>query len=108
MAALDEAGHHPLAEVRGDGESDALIATRAAENLAVDADETTLGIDERAAGVAGVDGGIGLDEILVHAGVIGAVLGADDALGHGLAEAKRIANGEHHVAHGGFAAVGEG
>ena len=66
-----------------------------------------LGVHQRAAAVAGVDRGVGLEEVLVHVALGHPVLGADDALGHGLADAEGIAHGEHHVADGDFAAVGE-
>ena len=56
-------------------------------------------IDQRAAGVAGVDGGVGLDEVfdLLDAQPAAAG-GADDALRHRLADAEGIADGEHDVA----------
>ncbi len=57
-------------------------------------------IDECAAGVAQVDGGIGLNEILEGGEAeLTAAGGADDALGHGLAQAVRITDGEHDIAH---------
>ena len=56
-------------------------------------------IDQRAAGIAEVDGGVGLDEVLeIRDAEAAAARGADDALGHRLAEPERIADGEHHVA----------
>ena len=56
-------------------------------------------IDERAAGIAGIDGGIGLDEELVVGDAdLGTRHRRDDAVGHGLADAERIADGEHEVA----------
>ena len=52
-----------------------------------------------AARVAGIDRGVGLDEILVALDVEpGAPERADDARGHGLAEAERIADGDHEIA----------
>ena len=49
-AALDEARHHPLAEIGRDCEADALIMAVAAQNLGVDADEPAFRIDQRPAG----------------------------------------------------------
>ena len=56
-------------------------------------------IDQRAAGVARIDGGIGLnEELIVGDADLGAGERGDDAVGHGLADPERIANGEHDVA----------
>ena len=65
LAVFDEALHHVAGEVDGNGEADALVAAAAAEDGGVDADQPAVGVHERAAGVAGIDGGVGLDEILV-------------------------------------------
>ncbi len=58
------------------------------------------GIHQRAAGVARVDRGVGLDEVLeaVDAEMV-APERADDAERHGVAETERVADGEHEVAH---------
>ena len=73
---------------------------RAREDGRVDADQLALHVDERAAGVAGVDGRIGLDEELVVADAHpGAGECRDDAAGHRLAHAEGIADGEHEVTH---------
>ena len=56
-------------------------------------------VDERATGIAEIDGGVGLNEILeVRDAEPAAAGGADDALRHGLAEAERIADRQHDVA----------
>ena len=77
----------------------------------VDADHLALGVDQRAAGVARVDRGVGLQQagdradaawlrvlLLLAAGLDGAVLGADDARGDRALQAERAADGEHRVA----------
>ena len=57
-------------------------------------------IDQRTAGIARIDGGVGLDEELVVGDAdLRARQRRDDAVGHGLADPERIADGEHHVAH---------
>ena len=65
-------------------------------------------VDQRPARVAGVDGGVGLHEVVEvdvsppTPGVLdAAVLGRDDALGHrGLtAQVERVADGDHRLAH---------
>ena len=57
-------------------------------------------VDQRAAGVALVDRRVGLQEVLVAAVADAgrAALGADDAHRHGLADAERVAERQHHVA----------
>ena len=56
-------------------------------------------VDERAAGIAEIDGGIGLDEILeIRDAEPAAAGGADDALRDRLAEAERIADRQHDIA----------
>ena len=87
---------------------DTLRAAAVREDRRVDAHEPAFHVDERAAGVARIDGRVGLDEIFIHAAIGHAVLRADDAFGHGLADAERIADGQHHVADADFLAVGEG
>ena len=56
-------------------------------------------IDERAAGIAGIDRGVGLDEELVVGDAdLGARQRRDDAARHRLPDAERIADGEHEIA----------
>ena len=70
-----------------------------AAHRAVDADQLAVAVDERAAGIAEVDRGVGLDEVLERRDAELAAAGrADDALRHGLAEPERIADREHGVA----------
>ena len=86
--------------VDGDGEADALAV---GDDRGVDADHGAVGGDERPTRVAGVDGGIGLDEVAErHAlGLDGAVQCRDDApRDRGLAgEVQRVADGDDLVAH---------
>src|SRR5262249_53163658 len=92
------------------GQADALEAAGAALDGGVDADDLALQVDQRAAGVAGVDGRVGLDEVLVHVHVQATALGADDAVGHGAGPAERGADGQDAVAdlHGPAVAQFEG
>ena len=69
----------------------------------VDADQPAGGVDERAAGVAGVDRGVGLQQPLERRAAVGvhrAVEPGDDALrdGRAAAEVEREADREHAVA----------
>ena len=66
----------------------------------VDADEFAAIVDERAAGIARIDGSIRLEEVLVVFDTEPtAALGADDAFGYGLSYAERVANRNGYVAH---------
>ena len=56
-------------------------------------------VDQRATRIAGIDGGVGLDEeLIVGDADLGARHRRNDAVGHGLADGERIADGEHDVA----------
>ena len=61
-----------------------------------DTDDFAVGVQERAAGVAAVDGGVGLDHPAQHSAILeldGAIQGADDARGEGALElSEGIAN----------------
>src|SRR5262249_30751885 len=75
-----------------DGEADAL---RARNHCGVDADDVAARGSERAAGAAGVEGGIGLDDVLDHPTGPGWDRPAergDDSGGDGRLEAERIAD----------------
>ena len=62
---LIELVHDAVSHVDRDSEADADVAAAAREDGGVDADQLASQIDERAAGVARIDRGVGLDEILV-------------------------------------------
>ncbi len=71
----------------------------------VDAHQIAPAVDQSATRVAGIDGGVGLQQILPaiavrpHAGETGATGRTDDPLGDGLADVVGVADGKHHVAH---------
>ena len=67
----------------------------------VDADDLSLEVQQGAAAVSGIDGGVGLEEVLVAAGIEdpAPVLGADDPLGDGLVEPPRMADGHDPLTH---------
>ncbi len=92
--------HDGSGEVDGHRETDSLIAARSfGENGGVDADQFAAVVHERAAGVAGIDRRVGLDEVfIVFDAEAGSPRGADDAHRHGLADAIGVADGEHDVA----------
>ena len=101
--------HHVARHVRRNRKTDPDVAVRGRQDLRVDADQLALRVDERAAGVAVVDRRVGLQEVLeaAVAGAGGAALGADDARGDRLPDAKRVADGEHHVADTRLVRIGE-
>ena len=96
---VEDLVHHAAHQVHRDREADALDAEILGEHRGVDADQLAAGIDQRAAGIADVDGRVGLDEILEgrHA-ELAAARGADDALRDRLRQADGIADGQHDVA----------
>ena len=62
-----------------------------------------------AAGIAGIDRGIGLDEeLIVGDADAGAGQRGDDAAGHGLADAERVADGKDDIADLQRVGIGEG
>ncbi len=102
LAVGDELVHDGTGEVDRDGEAVARVESGLAGDGGVDADHLAADAHERAAGVAGVDGRVGLDEVLDAAlaparqAAQRASLGADDAGGDGEGEAlaERIADGQ--------------
>src|SRR5207244_1042061 len=97
-ALLLQLGHDVANHIHGNGKTDTLIAAASGKDCGIDSDQLTFCIDERAAGISGIDGRVGLNEILI---VFDAEPtssgGADDSHGHGLAEAKRVSDRERDV-----------
>ena len=99
---------HGTHQVGRDGEADAGGAARRRDDHAVDADQLAVHVDQRAAGIARIDRGVGLDEILVLRLVAGHMgEGRDDAAGHRLADAEGVADGQHQVADLDLIGIGE-
>ena len=90
----DDASDH----VDGNGEANPHAAAGTRVDRRIDADELAVEIDQRAARIAGIDGGVRLDE---EAQVADPDLRArerrNDALGHRLADAERIADGDYEI-----------
>src|SRR5690606_30143086 len=98
LAVLDDLPHYGGRHVYRHGEPDADIAAGRRYDRGVDPDEAAVGRDKRSAGIAGVDRGIGLDEVLVALDVDAApIQRANDAGGHGLPETEGIADGHHAI-----------
>ena len=100
VAAPDQLVGDRLDRVRRDREPDARVVARVALDLRVDADDLAAQVQQRAAGVAVVDRGVGLDRVVdrevvrrLHA----AVQRADDAERHGVLEPERAADRDDRV-----------
>ena len=93
----EQRGHHLEHLVHGNGEADPL---RSGPHRDVDADHLAIDVEQRAAGVARVDAGVGLDQVVVSlraAHLHIAVEGRHDAAGHRVLVAVGIAKGEHRL-----------
>jgi len=100
-----------LARLEGMAKPMADAAARGGEDVAVDADDLALHVDQRAAGVTPVDGGVGLEEVLVgrHVGADAqlAALGADDTGRDRVFHAQGIADGQDPFAHPDLAGIAQ-
>ena len=98
---------HRLGEVRRDREPDADAAARRREDGGVDADQLALHIEKRSAGIAAVDRRVGLDEIVIGAGVDVAMMRRNDARAHAAAEPERVPDRQHPVTDAGCVRIAE-
>ncbi len=64
LPGLDQLLHDRADHVRGDREADADVAAGLRQDHRIDADQVAVEPDQRAAGIARIDRGIGLDEVL--------------------------------------------
>ena len=105
-----QVGEHGLGGVDGNGEADAGALVGAVRgDHGVDADDLARRVQQRAAGVAGIDGRIGLDGVFNGRAfaVANRPDGADDAARHGAAQAEGIADGVDLLAHVELRGVGQ-
>ena len=79
-------------------EADADRAARRRDDRGVDADHLAVEVEQRSARIAAIDGGVGLDVVVVGAGIDVAVARRHDAGRHRAAEAERIADRDHPFA----------
>ena len=87
--------------VDGNGEADASRGAARRVNRGVDADDFAVRVDERAAGIAAVDGGVRLNGLVNESGLAGlhsAAERADHAGGECGLKAEGIADGENFLA----------
>ena len=99
-AERDQIIEHRFGGVDGDGEADAGALSDAGGDHCINADDFTVPIEKRASGVAGVDGGVGLDGFFDdHAvGLLHLADRTDDAPGQRAREAEGIADGVDFLA----------
>ena len=103
--AVDDLVGNVLGVVNRNGKAHARAGARVALDERVDTHQLAIVVDERAAGVARVDGGIGLDHVGID-GVTagrahgrGAIQRRDDARGDRLLVAERRTDGHNPLAH---------
>src|SRR5262249_56307776 len=78
------------------------------DDRGIDADHLAVEVEQGAAGIAAVDGGVGLNVIVVGAGIDVAVARRDDAGRDGAAEAERVADGDDPFAQPQLVRIAEG
>ena len=98
LAELPQRIDHADHGLRRHRKADADRAARGRDDQRVDADHLAVEVEQRAAGIAAVDGGVGLDVAVIGTGIDVAVARRDDAGGDGAAEAERIADRDHPFA----------
>ena len=91
----------------GVAEADADRAAGGRKDRRIDADHLAVHIEQRAAGIALIDRRVGLEIIVVGAGIDIAVARRDDAGRHRAAETERIADRDDPVADAHLVAVAE-
>ena len=93
---LDKLGEYRFGHIRRYGKSDALPGCH---DGGVDADNLAVDVQQRTARIAGIDGGVGLDEILIRFDAhVGASGSRDDADRHGPVQAEGVADGDSPLA----------
>ena len=86
---------HVHRHIDRNGERQPHVTAAAAEDLRVDAHDLAGQVEQRPAGVTGVDRHIGLNERDIGIVRQGPTQGADDALGRGALQPERCADGKH-------------
>ncbi len=98
LAVFDDLGNDLLDGIHRYGKTDARIGAGAGIYHGVHADQFAVGVEQGPAGIAGVDGGIGLDHIADGNAAVAfdiSAQGTDDAGGDCMVKTERIADGNH-------------
>ena len=98
LAELDELIDGALHDGRRNGEAETDRAAGRRDDRRVHADHIAVHVEQRPARITPVDGGVGLDEIVIRPRRDVAVAGRDDAGRHRAAEPERVADRHHPVA----------
>ena len=108
LALVEGGAEHGAHHAGGDREADTAGVAGTGVDRRVDADDLAREGNERAARIAGIDGGVGLqEEAVVIDADLRACGGRDDARGHRLSDAEGVADGEHDIAHFGVVLFGK-
>ena len=109
-AVNDQFIHDPAREIDRNAESDSLVAAAVGGDGVVDADDLAFHVDEWTAGVARIDRGVCLEEILVFDVfelVHVTAASADDSLAHGVHQSERTPEGKYPGPNRGVVAVAQ-
>ena len=101
LSEADQVVDHELHRVDRDGKTDSHAAARGREDHTVDTNHLSLRVQQRPAGIAAVDGGVGLDGFVQQTALLvfeRTLQRADDAGGQGALEAEGVADGQHFLA----------
>src|SRR6202011_4680166 len=98
LAELPELVDPAGPRLRRHRKADADRAAGGRDDQRVDADHFAVEVEQRPAGIAAIDGGVGLDVAVIGPGVDVAVARRNDASRHRAAEAERIADRNHPFA----------
>src|SRR5205814_9330657 len=90
-------GGHLLGEVRRDREADADRAARGRIDRRVDADDLAIHVEHRPARIAAIDRRVGLQEIVIGAGLDVALPRRQDAGRYAAAEPERVADRQYPI-----------
>jgi len=104
LAVLDQLLHDYLGNVAGNGKTDTDIspAPTGSCNGGIDTDHLAGHVDQWPTGITWIDGGIGLNEVVVAAEGTqgrGSACRADDAEGGRALQSQRLADGDHEIAY---------
>ena len=94
----DQRGRDRLGKVGGDRETDADRPAAGRIDRRGDADDLAIHVEHRPAGVAPVDRGVGLQEVVVGSRIDVALPRRKNAGGDAAAEAERVADRQHQIA----------
>src|SRR5712675_1650733 len=98
LAELPQRIDHAGDGLGGHRKADADRAARRRDDQRVDANHLAVEIEQRTAGIAAVDGGVGLNVVVIGTGADVTIARRHDARRHGAAKAERVADRDHPFA----------